>query len=64
MSTDTEPAFWTAKEFAELYDLNYKTLLEELARGQIPGGFRVGWRWRIDRETFRSSIRNRDAQTT
>lgn len=45
------PASLTVKQLSLLVGIKYHDCYPLVASGTIPGGYRVGARWRIDRDT-------------
>lgn len=49
--------FYTPGEVAQVLRVATKTIYRMLLTGEIPGAFKFGGTWRIDREIFHASLK-------
>jgi excisionase family DNA binding protein len=51
-----ERRFASAGEVARMFNLTAPTVRELLRRGEMPGGIRIGRRWRVDLAALESHL--------
>lgn len=58
-SFDEAPAILTLEETAKLLRLTYDGAKSRVSRGELPGAFKLGKRWLVDKEVLIQSLGSR-----